>query len=179
MRLSRIPRCLANYINHQIQNRFNESSACWDPTTLSEYAKRLARENPAEWNDCLDAYCQKITDPEAFIFNRVDNEQHARELLIHGTSSTAVLCCTPVTFGQIKNHTGPECNLIVLDEAARMPGSLSLIRMAKCPEASFLSVGDNKQFGPVATTLDRKDWQSFFWSSRATSLFERIEKCTL
>ncbi|SCN67021.1 uncharacterized protein FFB20_02444 [Fusarium fujikuroi] len=169
-------RRLANYINHQIQDRFNESSASRGPTTISEYAKRLARENPAEWNDYLHAYRQKITDPEAFNLNRVDNERHARELLIHVASLTAVLCCTPVTFGQIKNHTGLEYNFIVLDEAARMPESLSLIPMAKCPEASFLIVGDNKQFGPVVTTLDRKDWQSFFGPQRATSLFERIEK---
>ncbi|KAF5698218.1 AAA domain-containing protein, partial [Fusarium mundagurra] len=106
----------------------------WVQTTLSEYAKRLARENPAERNDNLDAYRQKITDPpEAFILNRVDNEQHARELLIHAASLY---------------------NFIVLDEAARMPESLSLIPMAKCPEASFLFVGDKKQFGPVVTTLD-------------------------
>ncbi|KAF4433805.1 AAA domain-containing [Fusarium acutatum] len=116
-------RCLADYINHQIQDRFNESSPCRGPTTLSEYAKRLARENPAAWNDYLDAYRQKITDPEAFILDRVDSEQHARELLIHAASLTAVLCYTLVTFGQIKNHTGLEYNFIVLDEAARMPES--------------------------------------------------------
>ncbi|KAF5621738.1 AAA domain protein [Fusarium tjaetaba] len=158
------------------QDRFNKSSACRDPTTLSEHAKRLARENPAQWNDYLHAYLQKITDPEAFNLNRVDNEQHARELLIHAASLTAAFCCTPVTFGQIKNHTGLGYNFIVLDEAARMPESLSLIPMAKCPEASFLIIGDNKQFGPVVATLDRKDWQSFFGPQRATSLFERIEK---
>ncbi|CVK91362.1 hypothetical protein FPRO06_08466 [Fusarium proliferatum] len=135
--------------HHAIQDRFNESSACRGPTTLSEHAKRLARENHAEGNNYLDAYRQKITDPEAFILNRVDNEQHARELLIHVASLTSVLCCTPVTFGQIKNHTGLEYNFIVLDEAARMPESLFLMPMAKCPEA-----------------LVRKDWQSFFGPQR-------------
>ncbi|KAF5672343.1 AAA domain-containing protein [Fusarium denticulatum] len=148
----------------------------WVRTTLSEYPKRLARENPAEWNGYLDAYRQKITDPETFILNRVGNEQHARELLIYAVSLTAVLGCTPVTFDQIKNHTGLEYNFIVLDEAAGMPESLSLIPMAKCPEASFLFIGDNKQFGPVVTALDRKDWQLFFGPQRTTSLFERIEK---
>ncbi|KAF5547345.1 mfs monocarboxylate transporter [Fusarium napiforme] len=76
-------RGLANYINHQIQDRFNKPSACRGPTTLSEYAKKLSRENPAQWNDYLHAYRQKITDPEAFNLNRVDNEQHARELLTY------------------------------------------------------------------------------------------------
>ncbi|PNP82551.1 hypothetical protein FNYG_04260 [Fusarium nygamai] len=131
----------------------------WVQTTLSEYAKRLARENPAEWNDKVALM-----------------RTHARKLLIYAASLTAVVGCTPVAFGQIKNHTGLEYNFIVLDEAAGMPESLSLIPMAKCPEASFPFVGDNKQFGPVATTLDRKDWQSFFGPQRTTSLFERIEK---
>ncbi|KAF5638385.1 AAA domain protein [Fusarium sp. NRRL 25303] len=153
-----------------------KSESCRGQTTLSEYAKRLARENPAEGNNYLDAYRQKITDPETFILNRVDNEQHARELLIHVASLTSVLCYTPVTFSQIKSHTGLEYNFIVLDEAARMPESLPLMPMAKCPEASFLFVGDNKQFGPVVTTLVRKDWQSFFGPQRATSLVERSEK---
>ncbi|KAF5687446.1 hypothetical protein FGLOB1_14750, partial [Fusarium globosum] len=142
-----------------IQDKFNESSACRGQTTLSEYVKRLARENPAEGNNYLDAYRQKITDPETFILNRVGNEQHARELLIHAASLTSRPLLTPVTFGQIKNRTGLEYNFIVLDEAARVPESLFLMPMAKCPEA-----------------LVRKDWQSFFGPQRATSLFERIEK---
>ncbi|EWG38994.1 hypothetical protein FVEG_02024 [Fusarium verticillioides 7600] len=120
----------------------------WVRTTLSEYAKRLARENPAEWNDYLDAYHQKITDPKAFILNQDDNEQHARQLLIYAASLTVIVGCTPVAFGQIKNHTGLEYNFIDLNEAAGMPESLSLIPVAKCPRHHFFLSETISNSGP-------------------------------
>ncbi|KAM0412314.1 hypothetical protein ACHAPD_008974 [Fusarium lateritium] len=44
---------------------------------------------------------------------------------------------------------------IVLDEASRMTESMSLIPMSKCPEASFLLIGNVRQFGPIVTTVNR------------------------
>ncbi|KAF4950423.1 hypothetical protein FSARC_13203 [Fusarium sarcochroum] len=153
-------RRLAEHINHQMLRFFNASSASQGPDIVSEYSKQFAFDNPEQFPDYINAWNQKFSDPEAFSLNRVENEQHARDLLIHViTNRVDVLCCTPVTFGQVCNHTGLRSSFIVLDEANRMTESLSAIPMSKCPDASFLLIGDVKQFGP-----------------RATSLFERMEK---
>ncbi|KAL4726246.1 hypothetical protein ACLX1H_006926 [Fusarium chlamydosporum] len=98
------------------------------------------------------------------------------DLLIHVLiNEVKILCCTPVTSAQIVNHSGMKADFIALDEASRMTETMSVIPMSKCPEASFLLVGDVRQFGPVVTTVDREDWPSFFGPQRATSLFKGTE----
>ncbi|KAH6978149.1 hypothetical protein EDB82DRAFT_576510 [Fusarium venenatum] len=55
-----------------------------------------------------------------------------------------IICCTLVTFAHIVSHAKVQMRSIVLDEASRMTESMSLIPMSKCPEASFLLIGNRK-----------------------------------
>lgn len=148
-------RRLAEHINHQVRVQFEKKSASCGPTMISEFAKRIARDDPDTWADYISAYRQKHLDPESFLLNHARQEESARELLIHVlTSKVGIICCTPVTFAQTVNHAKVEMGFIVLNRANRMTESMSLIPMSKCPEASFLLIGDARQFGPV-TTVDR------------------------
>lgn len=54
-----------------------------------------------------------------------------------------------------RHHAKVEMGFIVLNGANRMTESMSLIPMSKYLEASFLLIGDVRQFGPVVTTVDR------------------------
>ncbi|PTD10438.1 hypothetical protein FCULG_00008650 [Fusarium culmorum] len=60
---------------------------------------------------------------------------------------------TKMTFAQIVSHAKVEMGFIVLNGANCMTESMSLIPMSKCPEASFLLIGDARQFGPVTTVV--------------------------
>ncbi|KAI6767145.1 hypothetical protein HG531_011505 [Fusarium graminearum] len=136
-------RRLAEHINHQVRVQFEKKSASCGPTTISEFAKKIARDDPDTWSDYISAYRLKHLDPESFLLNRARNGESARELLIHVlTSKVDIICCTPVTFAQIVNHAKVEMGFIVLNGANRMTESMSLIPMSKCPEASFLLIDD-------------------------------------
>ncbi|KAF4457349.1 hypothetical protein F53441_678 [Fusarium austroafricanum] len=99
------------------------------PLTLSEYTKGIAKANPQQWRGYNNAVQQKRNDPEAFNLNRVGNEEYAHELLIYAATQALILCYT----GQVCNHTGLRFDFIVLEQAARMPESLSMIPMSKAP----------------------------------------------
>ncbi|KAM0400274.1 hypothetical protein ACHAPZ_006438 [Fusarium culmorum] len=116
--------------------------------------RRLA-EHVNHQADYISAYKQKHLDPECSLLNHARHEEYARKLLIHVlTSKVDIIYCTPVTFAQIVSHAKVEMGFIVLNGANCMTESMSLIPMSKCPEASFLLIGDARQFGPV-TTVDR------------------------
>ncbi|KAM0507437.1 hypothetical protein ACHAP8_001067 [Fusarium lateritium] len=169
-------RRLAEHINHQIRMQFDRTSAFRGPPTISEYAKQIARDNRNIWYNYLDAVAQKLTDPDEFLLNQAQNKEYARELLIHVlTDKVQILCCTPVDFAQIIYEAEIEMGFIVLDEASLMTESMSLIPMSKCPQASFLLVGDARQSSPAVTTVNRSDWKSFFGLQRKTSLLKRME----
>ncbi|CEI38765.1 unnamed protein product [Fusarium venenatum] len=91
-------RRLAEHINHQGRMQFDKKSASRGPTTISEYAKQIARDDPKTWPGYLHAYNQELTNPEGFLLSRARNEEH----------------------------------------------TMSLIPMSKCPEASFLLIGNRK-----------------------------------
>ncbi|KAM0412315.1 hypothetical protein ACHAPD_008975 [Fusarium lateritium] len=76
-------RRLAEHINHQGRMQFDKKSASRGPTTISEYAKQIARDDPKTWPGYLHAYNQELTNPEGFLLSRARNEEHTRELLIH------------------------------------------------------------------------------------------------
>nr|CEG05314.1 unnamed protein product [Fusarium clavum] len=155
---------LAEHINHQIQAHFDKTSASRGPTTISEYAKRLAQDNPNDWAEYLQAYRQKLLEPDMFALDHAKNVDLARDLLTHVLrDKVKIVCCTPIALEQIVSHTGRQVDFVIIDEAHRMTEAMSPVVMAKCPRASFLLVGDAEQSSPSGP-------------QRATSLLGRMEQ---
>ncbi|KAH7197975.1 uncharacterized protein B0J16DRAFT_391698, partial [Fusarium flagelliforme] len=123
------------------------------PTTISEYAKRVAQDNPNDWAEYLQAYRQKFLEPDMFALDYAKNVELARDLLTHVLRDRVkIICCTPIALEQIVSHTGLQGDFVAIDEAHRMTEAMSAVVMSKCPRASFLLMGDTEQSNPQGPT---------------------------
>ncbi|RFN46506.1 mfs monocarboxylate transporter [Fusarium flagelliforme] len=144
---------LVEHINHQRQAHFDKASASRGPTTISEYAKRVAQDNPNDWAEYLQAYRQKFLEPDMFALDYAKNVELARDLLTHVLRDRVkIICCTPIALEQIVSHTGLQGDFVAIDEAHRMTEAMSAVVMSKCPRASFLLMGDTEQSNPQGPT---------------------------
>ncbi|PFH62962.1 hypothetical protein XA68_10713 [Ophiocordyceps unilateralis] len=170
--LSRVDRELAVH-RHQLRldNHLTTSPAA-DPYSLSETAKRLARQSPRYAAFIADLALRQ-THPDEFASRLVDLRAAGKRLMEDVVRQASIFVATPVAIAQAVNYTGLQADLIVVDEAGRMTETQAIIPIAFLPDAACIYVGDPRQFGPVQPIFADGTFSTVFARQRAQSLIHR------
>ncbi|KAJ0162633.1 Nitrogen assimilation transcription factor nit-4 [Colletotrichum tanaceti] len=184
--LSAAARNIADAISGQLAKQHLRDDSLRRSDSLVTQALRVAQANPA--------FVGIITLRQKPILTKQEDKmltESIYRLLAATMAGSRVLVGTPVALGQIGNCTKLvteeiprwKTNIIVVDEAGRMPEAQVWIPVAAFPTDIVIMMGNTRQFRPMSKSLDNQGqgpdgakWHSTFGPQRAMPLLRRAEK---
>ncbi|GJD04172.1 DNA helicase [Colletotrichum higginsianum] len=184
--LSVAARNIANAVSYQFTKQHLRDDPMHRSDSLVTQALRIAQANPA--------FADIITLRQKLILTKDEDKmltESIYRLLAATMTESRVLVGTPVALGQVGNcaklvtEEFPlwKTNIIIVDEAGRMPEAQVWIPIAAFPTDIVIMMGDTRQFRPMSKSLDNHGqgpedakWRSTFGPQRAMPLLRRAEK---
>ncbi|KAG5817566.1 hypothetical protein H9Q74_005520 [Fusarium xylarioides] len=118
---------LIEHINAFARRAFKEKSPTQVKCSLSEYARSKATEDPEKWSDVHDAWNQLLNDPDRYALNKPKHEEAFQSLMSAAIDDVDMVCGTPVALAELACHVKWTPHLIIVDEAARLNETTSLM----------------------------------------------------
>ncbi|KAG9503006.1 hypothetical protein J7337_005843 [Fusarium musae] len=118
---------LVKHTNAFSQRVFKEKSPTQVKCSLSEYARSKAIEDPKKWSDVHDAWNELLNDPDRYALNKPKHEEAFQGLMSAAIDDVDMVCGTPVALAELAAHVKWTPHLIVVDEAARLNETTSLM----------------------------------------------------